>query len=127
MILSFFRTFHSHRDRVRARQSRHVPSGAWSLLLPCCTHSLLQHDVLWPTLSVRDHLRIFAGLKGVPMSNISQEVDATIRGNFWTALNTNDPCFHPEFGLVAKADSAAGTMSGGQKRKLSTAIAFLGK
>ncbi|TPX71151.1 hypothetical protein SpCBS45565_g01187 [Spizellomyces sp. 'palustris'] len=69
-----------------------------------------QHDVLWPTLTVREHLQLFAGLKGVPGQGVALEVDQTIT----------------RCDLSEKADSYVSTLSGGQKRKLSVAIAYLG-
>jgi len=71
-----------------------------------------QHDVLWPDLTVEEHLHIFANIK-----NLSSEKtyrDTLIR----KALQ--------DVGLLSKAHSQTKTLSGGQKRKLSVAIALLG-
>ena len=70
-----------------------------------------QHDILFPTLTVRDHLVLFASLKGVPNEEIGPMVDLAIE----------------EVQLVAEAglEQEAVTMSGGQKRRLCLAIALI--
>jgi ATP-binding cassette, subfamily A (ABC1), member 3 len=70
-----------------------------------------QHDVLWPQLTVREHLELFATLKGVP----SEEIDALVRQLL------------EQVGLARKEHAQAQELSGGMKRKLSVAIAFCGK
>lgn len=67
--------------------------------------------VLWPQLTVADHLALFAELKGVPQGAEAREAVVTAMG---------------EVGLVEQAGTAAGVLSGGQKRKLSIAVAFMG-
>jgi len=69
-----------------------------------------QHDVLWPTLSVEEHLRLFAQLKGVAADRVKDEVDAMIE-----AVKMNE-----------KRDKYPTQLSGGQKRKLSLGIALIG-
>lgn len=69
-----------------------------------------QHDVIWPELSVYDHLYLYAGLKGVPRHRIQKEVDNMI----------------DEIGLKEKRLFATGALSGGQKRKVCLAMAFIG-
>jgi ABC-type Na+ transport system ATPase subunit NatA len=69
-----------------------------------------QHDILYPDLTVREHLRLFAVFKGVPSDKIEGEINHMIR----------------EVGLVEKADAYSKTLSGGMKRKLSVGIAFIG-
>jgi ABC-type multidrug transport system ATPase subunit len=73
-----------------------------------------QHDVLWPELTALEHLRIFAAVKGVEGSSRA-DLDASLL----SALR--------DVGLEDKADAQTRTLSGGQKRKLSVAIALLGK
>jgi len=69
-----------------------------------------QHDILWPDLTVREHLRLFAVFKGVASNLIEAQVTHMIK----------------EVGLVEKADSYSKDLSGGMKRKLSVGIAFIG-
>ncbi len=37
-----------------------------------------QYDVLFPDLTVREHLRLFAGLKGVPSKHVDSAVSSVI-------------------------------------------------
>ena len=37
-----------------------------------------QHDVLWDQLTGREHLELFAHLKGVPAAQVQAEVDARL-------------------------------------------------
>eukprot|EP01059_Diplonema_ambulator_P030974 TRINITY_DN5539_c0_g1_i6.p1 TRINITY_DN5539_c0_g1~~TRINITY_DN5539_c0_g1_i6.p1 ORF type:complete len:1865 (+),score=612.43 TRINITY_DN5539_c0_g1_i6:40-5595(+) len=69
-----------------------------------------QHNILWPDLTCREHLSFFAGLKGVPNEKLSGLVDQML-----DLIN-----------LGSKKDAYARTLSGGQKRKLSVAIALIG-
>jgi ABC-type multidrug transport system ATPase subunit len=69
-----------------------------------------QHDVLFAELTVTEHLEIFAGLKGLVGDEAVQEVASKIA----------------EVGLTEKALVRSSNLSGGQKRKLSLAIALLG-
>ncbi|CUG86889.1 ABC transporter, putative [Bodo saltans] len=69
-----------------------------------------QHNILWDQLTCAEHLRYFAALKGVPSSQIEAQVDEM--------LNKVD--------LPDKKDFYSSQLSGGQKRKLSVAIAFIG-
>ncbi len=67
-----------------------------------------QHDVLFPDLTVKEHLDFFAALKCVP--DAEAEVDKQIQ----------------QVGLTEKRHVQSRNLSGGQKRKLSVAIALLG-
>ena len=69
-----------------------------------------QHDVLWPDLTVNEHLTLYCSLKNVPIEKRKEAAAEALR----------------MVGLTEKVDSLSGTLSGGQKRKLSVAIAFLG-
>ena len=69
-----------------------------------------QHDVLWDDLTVKEHLQYFAGIKGVAAKDIPEAVDSIIQ----------------EVGLTEKVDYLSSQLSGGQKRKLSVAIALIG-
>lgn len=69
-----------------------------------------QHDVLYPELSVQDHLEFYARIKGYTGETLADEVAAKIR----------------EVGLVDKKTTSSSALSGGMKRKLSVAISLLG-
>ncbi|VBB78592.1 ABC transporterve, putative [Yarrowia lipolytica] len=69
-----------------------------------------QKNVIWDTLTCEEHLRIWTQLKGVPKKEIPAAIEFLI-----------DKC-----DLSRKRHDRAGTMSGGQKRKLQLAIAFAG-
>ncbi|XP_055881820.1 phospholipid-transporting ATPase ABCA3-like [Biomphalaria glabrata] len=69
-----------------------------------------QHNILFDTMTVREHLKFFAKLKGYTSSNIDEEV-----------INMAE-----EVGLATKIDTASANLSGGQKRKLSVGIALIG-
>ena len=69
-----------------------------------------QFDVLWPQLTVREHLFMYARFRGLSERGMEAEVEEKIAS----------------VGLTSKAGCQAGTLSGGQKRKLSVAIAFVG-
>ncbi len=70
-----------------------------------------QHNILWEELTCKEHLEFFAGLKG----NTSSEDRSAEAVRMLHAVD-----------LADKADVAAGSLSGGMKRKLSVAVAFTG-
>ena len=70
-----------------------------------------QFDVLWPMLTVREHLVLYASFGGLPAAETR---DATVAAT-------------AEVALSEKLDVPTGNLSGGQKRKLSLAIAFITK
>lgn len=69
-----------------------------------------QHDVLWEDLTVKEHLELFAGLKEVKRADVNSAVLEIINS----------------VGLTEKVNTQSKHLSGGQKRKLSVAIALLG-
>ncbi|XP_070532576.1 ATP-binding cassette sub-family A member 2-like [Ptychodera flava] len=69
-----------------------------------------QFDAVFDELTAREHLLLYARLRGIPYKEEDKVVD-------W-ALN--------KLALTQYADRPAGTYSGGNKRKLSTAIALVG-
>ncbi len=69
-----------------------------------------QHDILFDTLTVREHLEFYGGLKGVPPEHLEQTIALKLR----------------EVGLEDKIDAFVESLSGGQKRKLSVCIALIG-
>ena len=69
-----------------------------------------QHNILFDDLTVQEHLVMFASFKGVPRGELKQEVEKMIQS----------------VGLTEKRNVRAKFLSGGQKRKLSVGIAFIG-
>ncbi|KAM6977694.1 retinal-specific phospholipid-transporting ATPase ABCA4-like [Aplochiton taeniatus] len=69
-----------------------------------------QFDAIDELLTGREHLHLYARLRGVPESEISRVAEWAIR----------------KLGLSEYAGHSARTYSGGNKRKLSTAIAMIG-
>lgn len=69
-----------------------------------------QHNVLFEELTVYEHLSFFAQLKGVPITEIGNQVDRLLL----------------KLSLVPKADTFAKDLSGGMKRKLCLGNAMIG-
>lgn len=69
-----------------------------------------QHNVLFDSLTVREHLWFYSRLKGIPVCEINDEI----------------PGILTELGLEGKATVLPGALSGGMQRKLSIAMAFIG-
>ncbi|GMH90340.1 hypothetical protein TrVE_jg12263 [Triparma verrucosa] len=67
-----------------------------------------QENILWDTLTVEEHCKLWFGIRKVPVS------DAMIMQSL------------SEVGLHDKIDTQASDLSGGQKRKLMVALAFIG-
>ncbi|KAH8038334.1 hypothetical protein HPB51_001117 [Rhipicephalus microplus] len=70
-----------------------------------------QHDALWNNLTLREHLRLFAALRGIRYDEIEPVTN-------WLMDKLN---------IREHADKRAKQLSGGTKRKLSYAISMLGK
>jgi ATP-binding cassette, subfamily A (ABC1), member 3 len=74
----------------------------------------LQHDCLFPMLTVREHIQFFSRLKGlyskVSFEEAETQIDQVIR----------------DVALFEKRNTFSKSLSGGMKRKLSVAIAFSG-
>lgn len=69
-----------------------------------------QHDILFADLTVEEHLIMFASFKGMSRAELKQEVEQMIQ----------------IVGLTEKRNVRSKLLSGGQKRKLSIGIAFIG-
>ncbi|KAG1338408.1 ABC transporter A family member 1 [Cocos nucifera] len=69
-----------------------------------------QNDILFPELTVKEHMEIFAILKGVEEDCLDRKVKNMI----------------DEVGLADKVNTIVGALSGGMKRKLSLGIALIG-
>ena len=76
-----------------------------------------QFDVLWPSLTVREHLELFAAFR--PLVERGGQKEKSVAARVAASLAA--------VGLARDADRLAGTLSGGQRRKLSLAIAFIGE
>jgi len=70
-----------------------------------------QHDILWDELTAMEHLKLYAAIKGISFDSIKDQAFELLR----------------EVGLEEKDDNERTKhFSGGMKRKLSVAIAFIG-
>ena len=69
-----------------------------------------QHDILWDQLTGKEHLELFARLKGVPEDKVQREVQARLEDVL----------------LESAANLESRGYSGGMLRRLSLAIALLG-
>eukprot|EP00457_Paulinella_chromatophora_P000146 gb/GEZN01000146.1/.p1 GENE.gb/GEZN01000146.1/~~gb/GEZN01000146.1/.p1 ORF type:complete len:2016 (+),score=362.69 gb/GEZN01000146.1/:289-6336(+) len=69
-----------------------------------------QDNILYPILTVKEHLSMYAKLKGVKPGDVDKAVTDMIA----------------QIGLTEKVNAKAGTLSGGMKRKLSVGMAFIG-
>lgn len=67
-------------------------------------------DYLWPTLSAREHLKLFAGLRGITKDKLDRVVDKWLRS----------------VDLEEVQLQYASSYSGGMKRRLSLALATIG-
>ncbi|CAG9571438.1 putative ATP-binding cassette protein subfamily A, member 7 [Leishmania major strain Friedlin] len=70
-----------------------------------------QHNILWPDLTCREHLEFYGKIKGLRGAELEDAVVDILRA----------------VDLEEKVDAIPAQMSGGQKRKLSVAIAFVGR
>jgi len=69
-----------------------------------------QENIIYNELSVYQHLKLYAVLKGYPWSEVDREIDHTLK----------------LLRLMDKKDSLASSLSGGMKRKLALGIALIG-
>ncbi|GBG28748.1 ABC transporter ATP-binding protein [Hondaea fermentalgiana] len=69
-----------------------------------------QHDVLYPTLTVQEHLWFYGSIKGLSGTALKEAIKASV----------------DHVGLTEKVHTRTKALSGGMKRKLSVAIALLG-
>ncbi len=70
----------------------------------------MQQDIIWNDISISDHLYLFGRLRGRRGQQLKHDVDAMLES----------------LGFPEKAHSAAGTLSGGQKRRLCVGISMVG-
>lgn len=69
-----------------------------------------QFDLLWPQLTVQEHLRFYARLKGIPGDQLERKVKEAIE----------------EVNLTSFKSFLSSSLSGGMKRRLSIAISLVG-
>lgn len=69
-----------------------------------------QFDILWESMTVDEHLRLFCHLKEIPEKIINRTIKTTLT----------------DVGLLHQSDNEVKTLSGGMKRRLSIAISGLG-
>ncbi len=69
-----------------------------------------QHNILFPELTVIEHLRLFCMIKGVAFADIERTCMDMIA----------------QVGLMEKVNYRSGALSGGMQRKLSVGIALIG-
>ncbi|KJE88968.1 ATP-binding cassette sub-family A member 1 [Capsaspora owczarzaki ATCC 30864] len=69
-----------------------------------------QHDILFDSMTVHEHLDFYASLKGVDKSQLEREITEMIS----------------DLGFTDKTNYQSQALSGGMKRKLSVAIALIG-
>ena len=69
-----------------------------------------QFDLVWPQLTVEEHLRFYARLKGIPSKQLQKRIREAIE----------------EVNLTKFKDFFASQLSGGMKRRLSIAISLVG-
>jgi ABC-type multidrug transport system ATPase subunit len=69
-----------------------------------------QHDILFDDLTAKEHIELYAGLKGVPGTYVNELLETRLKAvKLWTVR-----------------DVRAGTYSGGMKRRLSLMISTIG-
>jgi len=69
-----------------------------------------QHDLLWETLTAREHMQFYGKLKQLDGEELEQAIESGLRSvNLWSV-----------------ADKQAGRYSGGMKRRLSVAMSLIG-
>ena len=88
-----------------------------------------QHDILWPELTAREHLEIFAELKGI--SGLKRETVSfflIIACPLLSLLITEQVIddLLTSVRLLRVGRNPVGTYSGGMKRRLSVAISSIG-
>lgn len=69
-----------------------------------------QQNILFPTLTVQEHLRFFGCIKGIYGMELKMMVEQMIL----------------DIGLVSKRDTFSSSLSGGMKRRLQLGIAMIG-
>ena len=71
---------------------------------------MLSDDYLWPDLTAKEHLELYAGLRGVPAAEIGDRVQQWLKS----------------VDLVDNQLDYSSSFSGGMKRRLSVALSTIG-
>jgi ABC-type multidrug transport system ATPase subunit len=115
--LIFGNSIHSDMEKIRrvmgiCPQVRFFESDFEFLVIALLTERMfgMKHDILWTQLTGREHLEMFAALKGLKSKDIAKEVDERLR----------------DVDLINAANITAGSYSGGMRRRLSVAISLVG-
>lgn len=74
----------------------------------------LQHDCLFPQLTVKEHIQFFSYVKGLSLAKSNEDFERSV-------MEAID-----DVALSEKRQTFSKDLSGGMKRKLSVAIAFCG-
>lgn len=74
----------------------------------------LQHDCLFPLLTVKEHVRFFSRIKGLYVKKTFKDAEIHVEDSI------------KDVALYEKRNTFSKDLSGGMKRKLSLAIAFCG-
>ncbi|KAJ3017412.1 UNVERIFIED_CONTAM: ATP-binding cassette sub- A member 5 [Siphonaria sp. JEL0065] len=89
-------------------------------LIRRCLGVCPQFDVLFPSFTCKEHLILYSSLKGVLIKSTNNDADQS------SLLNEYIDSLLKDVDLFHKANVRTAALSGGQKRKLSLAIALLG-
>ncbi|KAI9141966.1 P-loop containing nucleoside triphosphate hydrolase protein [Paraphysoderma sedebokerense] len=68
-----------------------------------------QHDILYPNMTVYDHLRLFCHVKRIPLQTHSQQIENLLE----------------DYNLTLMKNRNVGELSGGNRRKLTLALSCL--
>jgi ABC-type multidrug transport system ATPase subunit len=100
----------------------------------------LQFDILWDALTAKEHMELFASIKGLHPAAITS---VCFLINFWLVLSETHMFLHFDLSIIDRltqvaeeslakvklsqvTNARAGSYSGGMKRRLSVAIALIG-
>jgi ABC-type multidrug transport system ATPase subunit len=90
-----------------------------------------QHDILWETLTARQHMMFYGRLKNLKADELKMAVVDGLKQVFAMPLSRLYCSVTASCGLQVNLlhviDEMAGTFSGGMKRRLSVAISMIGQ
>ncbi|KAJ3286920.1 ATP-binding cassette sub- A member 5 [Blyttiomyces sp. JEL0837] len=86
-----------------------------------------QFDILFDELTCREHLKLYAALKGVVVSGyVNNSKSTATPPNYANLLDEYITALLHDVGISNKINSRTSSLSGGQKRKVSLSISLLG-